>query len=110
MMSEGTRPVLRLLDEIRTAVVGGDLGLLADLSARLAREVETLEGDPALARAIRARAERNLMCLDAASRGVRAAQRRLDEIRKAASGTVTTYDGAGRRSEATPEAMPRQRL
>lgn len=106
-----TASIGRILDDMRNALVTGNLDALAVLAADLAQGMEaTGPVDPNQAHEIRAKAARNLACLDAASRGVRSARRRLDEIRKAASGAVVSYDGQGRRSETSPEAPPRQRL
>lgn len=112
MTSEpGTGPIERMLDDMRRRVMAGDFASLPALEADLARAMEHLEPVTAdRARQIRAMAARNLACLEAASRGVRAARRRLEEIRKAASGTIVGYDGRGRRAETAPERPARQRL
>ncbi|MFQ6773941.1 hypothetical protein V6Z69_01910 [Cereibacter sphaeroides] len=102
--------LVSLLDEIRQTVTAGDLAALPGLETRLAEALERLPRDPARLIALRRRAEGNLACLAAAARGVRAARRRLDEIRQTASGTVVVYDGRGRRAETRPEATPRHRL
>ena len=100
-----------LLDDTRRAILAGELAALPALGADLAAAIETLPPtDAASAQAIRAKAERNLACLDAASHGVRAARRRLAEIRQATAGTVVVYDDQGRRSETQPERPARHRL
>ncbi|AZB53848.1 hypothetical protein EBL89_00390 [Cereibacter sphaeroides] len=103
-------PLDSLLDEIRRTVSAGDLAALPGLETRLAEALERLPPEPARLAALRRKAEGNLACLAAAARGVRAARRRLEEIRQAASGTVVVYDGHGRRAETRPEAAPRHRL
>lgn len=107
----GITPIERMLDDMRRRVMAGDLASLPALEADLAQAVQGLR--PATvedAQKIRAKAMRNLACLEAAARGVRAARRRLDEIRQAASGTIVVYDDRGRRAETAPEPAPRQRL
>ncbi|MCE6952383.1 hypothetical protein LAZ40_18000 [Cereibacter sphaeroides] len=112
MSSDGIAgSVERLLDDMRRMVTAGDLAALPGLSAELAEEIEALEPLTAeRAQQIRTKATRNLACLEAASRGVRAARRRLEEIRHATSGMMVVYDDRGRRAETAPERPPRQRL
>jgi NADPH-dependent ferric siderophore reductase len=94
-----------LLDRVHAALMAGDLSALPACVAML----ETL-GDPpfgtvgadALQR-LRAKADRNARCLEAAGRGLRAAQRRLAEIRGAGR-ALNTYDGTGQRQAIAPAA------
>lgn len=86
-----------LLDQTRDAVLVGDLATLADLAPRvvaLADDLPRLDPDSA-ARLIRL-AERNAQLLQAATRGLRAAQGRLGEIIEGP--TLTTYDARGQRA------------
>lgn len=98
-----------LLDQTRDAVLIGDLASLADLAPRVAALAEDLPRlDPeAAARLIRL-AERNAQLLQAATRGLRAAQARLGEI--VDGPTLTTYDARGRKAAiALPSRlMPRR--
>ncbi|MGB8814322.1 MAG: hypothetical protein WCC57_14180 [Paracoccaceae bacterium] len=90
----------RLLDGMHRAVLSGDLEALAPMGS----EVEAMLGamsplsDQDLAERLRRKAERNAACLKAAARGVRAAQRRVAEIKTVKLGLVT-YDGRGKRQE-----------
>lgn len=52
---------------------------------------------------LRQKAERNAACLKAAARGLRAARRRIAEVRAAATG-LAAYDARGQRPEATAAA------
>ncbi|MGP3696759.1 hypothetical protein [Rhodobacter sp. NSM] len=108
MAAEGSLEVL--LDEMRQSMIAGDLASLGSLEGRIAAAMEQPLGTAERARQVRAKAARNLACIEAAARGVRAARRRLEEIRTATSGAVVVYDGRGRRAETLPEPLPRQRL
>jgi hypothetical protein len=94
-----------LLDRAQAALRRGAFDELPDLSAaietRLADGLAPLV--PAAAAGLRARAERNALCLEAAGRGLRAASRRLREIRAVAQG-LATYgeDGLRQRLLAAP--------
>lgn len=97
-----------LLDQTRDAVLGGDLAALA----ALAPQVAAMADDPPRLDAVAAdrllrKAERNADLLQAATRGVRAAQGRLDEIN--AGPTLTTYDARGQRSAIAPPLPMAQR-
>lgn len=89
-----------LLDQAYDALLAADLAALPDLTrsleAELQRAMAGMNGDDL--RAIRQKADRNAVVLLAAQRGIRAARRRVEEIRSAASGLVT-YDRSGRRAE-----------
>lgn len=89
----------RLLDRIYGAVMAGDLSQIGAMGA----EVEGLLADlprldATLAEKMRQKATRNAACLQAAARGVRAARRRISEIRAAQAG-LATYDGQGKRMD-----------
>ena len=91
---------LELLDRIHSAILVADFALLEHLSPALETSMaatQTMRGS-ALLTQIKAKAERNAACLVAAGRGVRAAQRRLAEIRDAAQG-FSTYNGRGHRAQ-----------
>lgn len=96
-----------LLDRMLGCILGSDITGLAPLTAKaealLARMAPA--ADAASAQRLRAKAERNALCLAATARGLRAAQRRIAEIRALREGgaRLVTYDGQGRRAE-TPLA------
>ena len=89
------------LEAVNTAVRRADfdqLGLLApELDAALAHLEADRSAGPRLAQIVKI-AEHNAMLLEAARRGLRAARRRVDETRRAASG-LQTYDMRGQRAE-----------
>lgn len=90
-----------LLDAMRGAILAGNLAALGPLGERAE---QALTAPPVLAEAdarrLREKAQRNMVCLEAAARGVRAARRRLAEVEAAASGGLGTYDAHGQRAQA----------
>ena len=92
-----------VLDTIHAALLAGDIAVIGALSGELDRLSGNL-GDCAGAQLqrIKAKAARNALALRAADKGVRSAQRRLQELREAASGH-RTYARDGQRA-----AMPGQ--
>ncbi|MFA5539649.1 MAG: hypothetical protein WDA23_10640 [Gemmobacter sp.] len=90
-----------ILDAMHRAVRAGDLAALAPLCDALETALDESPGR-AMPDGLRARAERNLACLDAAARGLRAARRRVEEVTAAARG-LDTYDAGGRRRPIRPE-------
>lgn len=99
-----------LLDHLHAALIMADFATLQTLAPQLEAALTHLGPQPdrsALER-LRRKAERNAACALAAGRGVRSAQRRLAEIRQAASGLVT-YDNKGnRRGSSGPEGVSRR--
>lgn len=94
-----------LLDKIAEVLTRGDFTALAALEETLrARMAAGGISGAALAR----KAERVTALLEAARQGLRAAQRRLAEIRAADNG-VATYDGQGRRQEISTAASTMHR-
>jgi len=87
-----------ILQEVYRALREGEFSRLDDLSNRTEAAMSQLSGplDGDSAKRLREMARRNAACLDAAARGIRAARRRLADIRDAQSGT-RTYDGLGQR-------------
>lgn len=79
-----------------TAELEGDLAIFRAAAGRLAA------GDLEM---LRRKSERNAACLQGAARGIRAAHRRLAEVRKAATGHAA-YDVNGQRVEG-PAGNPR---
>ena len=101
----------QLLDAIYLALQNSDFAQLEGLGSSLLREIdhpETPFGEAGL-QLIRRRAERNARCLQAVQRGIKAAQRRLADIRHA-SGGLMTYDRSGKRAVVTPSRVLAQRL
>ena len=107
-----TQPVAaQLLDLVYQAMLVSDYDALPALSASLEQE---LDGPSAKIteiglQTIRQKAARNAAILLAAQKGIRSAQRRLDELRQAALGLVT-YDRSGRRAEVSEGRSLTQRL
>ena len=88
-------PLETLLSEIGTATAKGDFARLSSISSML--ETVFIPSDPAtLLRSARI-AQQNAALLSAAANGVRAAQRRLMELR--VGPRLTTYDGHGKKSD-----------
>jgi len=98
--NQAGRALEQLLDRMHAAVLAGDIRDLAtaapELEAVLA-DFATL-GDRGLGERLRRKAARNATCLQAAARGLRAARRRIAEIRSARDG-LQTYDGHGKRTD-----------
>jgi hypothetical protein len=99
-----------LLDLVHAALMAADHAALGALESDLLQELD----QPGFAlteaelRLVRHRAARNAVCLLAAQRGLKAARRRLGDIRDAASGLVT-YDREGRRAgSAEPLTMAKR--
>jgi hypothetical protein len=87
------------LDRVYHLLRSGRLEGLAAATQALEAELARLDPmDAAGLDLLRDKAQRNAACLDAAARGVRAARRRLTEIRTMESG-LGTYDDKGRRDE-----------
>ena len=102
-------PLDDLLDQTRDALVIGNLAALADLAPRVAALADSLPRvDRPTADRLRRKADRNARLLQAATRGVRAAQQRLNEISTGAS--LVTYDARGRRETLSGASvqMPRR--
>lgn len=102
---------LAVLDAIYAALLRSDLDALPGLTERLeldlSRHYPTF-GERAL-RQIRQKADRNAVVLLAAQRGIRAARRRIDDIRSASAGLVT-YDRSGKRAEVSEQRSLAQRF
>lgn len=85
-----------VLQDVYLALRAGDLARLEELCTRTESALARLSGssDARMVERLRDLARRNAACLDAAARGIRAARRRVAEIRDAQTGT-RTYDGNG---------------
>lgn len=101
----GAEALLSTLDRVQTALRGGDLAALSALAEEMERACDAgiAPANAEEARLLRARADRVAAGLMAAARGLRAARRRMAEIREAKRG-VTTYDGRGARVTVGTEA------
>jgi hypothetical protein len=99
-----------LLDEIHAALLRHDYGALAPLGSALEHELDhpAQKLEPASLDLIRRKADRNAATLVAVQRGIRAAVRRITEIRSVSTGMVT-YDRSGRRQETVAKGLT-QRL
>jgi hypothetical protein len=87
------------LDRVYHVLRSGKLEGLAAATQALEAELARLDPlDAAELDLLRHKTQRNAACLDAAARGVKAARRRLTEIRAIESG-LGTYDDKGRRDE-----------
>ncbi len=99
---EPTRPTVaaQVLDQVYAAMLRSDYGALAALTDELERALQRQANPPSEAEAqtIRRKAERNAAVLLAAQRGIKAARRRLADVR-ASSASLVTYDRSGRRAE-----------
>ncbi len=100
------------LDETYRCVLTADFSDLPKIvlkTEELMARIGALKDKAALDR-LRHKANRNRLCLQAAARGLRAAQRRMGEISNAASG-LSTYTSHGQRAaiETTPGTLA-QRL
>ena len=100
----------QLLDQVYEALLRADYAALPDMTAALEHELFAPgKWSGAQLAVISGKAARNGACLLAAQRGVKAARRRLAEIRTAAAG-LTTYDRKGRRAEVVQSRNLAQRL
>jgi hypothetical protein len=94
-----------LLDEIHGALLRHDYSALAPLGRALEAELDhpSQPLDAQAVQVIRTKAGRNAATLKATSRGIKAALRRLTEVRQVARGMVT-YDRQGRHETPDPAA------
>jgi len=99
----------RLLDDIHQTLLAHHYDRLPALSLALEQELGQADGfDAATLRLIHTKAQRNAATLTAVQRGIRAALRRVAEIRSVSTGLVT-YTKAGHRQDILP-AVVAQRL
>lgn len=93
-----TDVLIAALDSVHTAILTGQVTGLTHLTQMIGEEASdlTFATQPEL-QVIRQKAARNALCLQAAMKGIRAAQRRLAELRQASAGHVT-YDQNGQRA------------
>lgn len=87
--------ILTALDDIHQAILSGNFVELPALSGRLEAALTGVDAsDARLTEEVRKKTQRNRDCLAAALRGMRAANQRISDIRKASQG-LTTYDRRG---------------
>lgn len=100
-----------LLDLAHQAVMTAQYATLAGIGPQLEQAMARLgpQQDAAMLDRLHRKAARNAEGLLAAGRGVRAAVRRIEEVRRTASGLVT-YDGKGRRAQTSTGGTLSQRF
>lgn len=100
IMSETLARAARLLDDVHAALQAHDYAALPALTAALTVALDDPgeKLDMKALQTIRRKADRNASTLLAVQGGIRAALRRLDDIRSVSNGLVT-YDRSGRRQE-----------
>ena len=99
------------LDQVQGALLAGDFDQLNALSNDLARIMQTVAVTTETeARLIRQKASRNTACLAAALQGIRAAQRRIKDLREAATGHRTSGPAGQRSAIAQLPTSLRQRI
>ena len=112
-MTETNTPprAIQLLDQVYEALLQSDYAALPAMTAQLEQELRHPSSTltEAQLKVVRRKAERNGACLMSARQGVKAARRRLAEIRSTAAGLVT-YDRSGRRAELSQSRNLAQRL
>lgn len=87
-----------LLDDVHRALLAGDLTALPELATLMeGATVDANAQDASTTDRLRRKAQRNGELLQATTRGLRAAHRRLQELRQATRDQMATYDGNGRR-------------
>lgn len=98
------REIDALLDRIRAGAMAGDWQNLSTQGPALEALLPALArlhpgpGAEAALSPLRHKARQAADCLAAATRGVRAARHRIEEIRQAQT-SLSTYDGQGRKAE-----------
>lgn len=93
------------LARMRAALQRADFAALPGLAAGMEAALGGLRPplDAAMLARLRKQSQENATLLDASRRGLRAARRRLEEVRRAASG-LHTYDGKGQMADIKPSS------
>ncbi len=81
-----------LMDDLKSAILGGDLLKIRGLSDRIDAAVTAVDFSPT--DSMIRKAQRNLALLEAALSGVKSARRRIAEVEKTGRG-LTVYDENG---------------
>ena len=100
-----------LMDAMHAAILAADFDTLSSLSPELDAALESLPkrlNEKSLKR-LQRKAERNASSATAAAKGVRAAIRRLQDVKQNAGGLVT-YDENGQRAEPSGQRDLSRRL
>jgi hypothetical protein len=94
-----TPTIEHLLDQLHQALLSADFHALSLIAPQLEARLSelTAQTDRLALERLRRKADRNAACALASGRGVRAALRRMEDIRQAAAGLMT-YDQKGQRS------------
>lgn len=97
MIASNANSLEEALDHLHTAARTGDLVAFAEAGTTLEAElaVGVAPGNPEQLVRLREKALRNQVILQAVARGIRAAQRRLEDIRNAGK-ELKTYDERGK--------------
>lgn len=99
------------LDQLHSCILAADFELLPKILAETERQLAKLHPVPdrTVIERLKYKADRNSRCLQAAARGLRAAQRRLGEV-SATDAQLSTYTKSGKRSEVAmlPGAMAKR--
>ena len=96
-MTQPLNPAATLLDDIHQRLLAGQYDQLAALTSALERALsQPQQMDAAALAVIHAKAQRNAATMVAVQRGLRAALRRVAEIKSVSTGLVT-YDASGLR-------------
>jgi hypothetical protein len=100
-----------VLDQLHHCILTADFVLLPKILEETERQLEHLHplSDRTVLERLKYKADRNGRCLQAASRGLRAAQRRLGEV-STTDKQLSTYTKTGKRSEVAvmPGAMAKR--
>lgn len=104
-------PLDDLLDLAYAAVMKADYAALDGIDAMISAVLAHSGAPRDLTQLTRLqeKAARNAICLQSAAKGIRAAMRRLEEVRRASVG-LATYDGKGRRVETGGQLRLRERF
>lgn len=104
-------PLDHLLDLAYAAVMKTDYAALEGIDAMISASLAQSGAprDPVQLTRLQQKAARNAICLQSAAKGIRAAMRRLEEVRRATVG-LATYDGKGRRVETGGQLRLRARF
>lgn len=100
------------LTAMNRALLAGDFRAMPDLTRQIERHLEQGAAKglaPAALTRLRRQADENAVLLRSAQRGLRAAQRRIAEIRGVATG-LTTYTAGGQRRTSAPALGPDHRV
>ena len=100
-----------VLDQLHHCILTADFASLPKIIEETERQLERLASlsDRSVVQRLKHKADRNGRCLQAAARGLRAAQRRLGEV-SAADTQLSTYTKSGKRNEVAlmPGAMAKR--